>query len=244
MVNVEFPVVKIAMSKTDMVFLLEDNSYLHLAFQSTSDPDDFPRHIQYDVHLHLRERRFVRTVIIYIADVKKRPEPLIVGSLEYRPDVIMMADYDGDSVFAELNAKIKSGDEFTDVDMLNLIFLPLMRISVPRYELAVESVKMAETIPDETKRNTCLAAAFAFASKYLDENQTNKLMGVFKKMELVDMLIEETRGERDVAIAKNFLRDGYSIKSISRNTGLDESTVKALKAELNQKDEVSNLRPN
>ena len=73
--------------------------------------------------------------------------------------------------------------------MLNLVLLPLMRHTIPRKELAVKSIELAQAIPDTAKRNACIAAAFAFASKYLDDDETNNLLEVLKMTDLATKLV-------------------------------------------------------
>ena len=75
--------------------------------------------------------------------------------------------------------------------MLNVIFIPLMKTTIPRYELAVNSIKLAQTIPDTVKRNTCIAAAFAFACKYIKNERIKDLLEVMKMNELMTMLVED-----------------------------------------------------
>jgi hypothetical protein len=56
--------------------------------------------------------------------------------------------------------------------------------------LAVNSIKLAQAIPDTAKRNACIAAAFAFGSKYLKENEIVKLLEVLKMTDLFTTFIE------------------------------------------------------
>ena len=232
LVNVELPIVEASGSLADSVFLLADDTYLHYEFVTRYRAADLPRFARYDIRLFERDGRIVRTVIIYTADVKTARTELNIGSLRYNPDKIMMREYDGDAIFAELSAKITAGEALTDADMLNLTFLPLMRVSKPRDELAAESIKLAQSIPDDTKRNTCIAAAFAFASKYLDKNQLQKLLEAIKMTDLATMLIEEALDKRDIEIARNFMREGVDIATVATATGLDESTIEHIKSEL------------
>ena len=60
-------------------------------------------------------------------DVKTKPKFLDMGTLSYNPDVILMADYDGNKTYI-------------DLDMLDLIFLPLMYHTIPRKELAAKKI--------------------------------------------------------------------------------------------------------
>jgi len=164
-----------------MVFLLEDNTYLHLAFVTGHNSKKaMLKCVGYDVRLYERDERLIHTVIIYTADVKEKPNPLNIGTLTYDPNVLLMADYNGNNTFTELENKIKAGQELSDADILKFVLLPLMNHTLPPYELASSTIELAKTIPDPTKREACVAATFAFASKHLDETDREKLMGVIK----------------------------------------------------------------
>ncbi|MCL2357701.1 MAG: hypothetical protein FWC70_11240 [Defluviitaleaceae bacterium] len=218
----------------DVVFLLMDDDYLHFAFETGhSGKKALVRCASYDLRLFKRDGRTIHTVVIYTADVKSKPEGLSIGSLAYTPDVILMGEYDGNTIFAELEAKIKAGQELTDLDMLNLVLLPLMRHTMPRRELAAKSIELAQTIPDTTKRNACIAAAFAFASKYLNEDETQKLLEVLRMTDLGTMLVLDAVKDEKMETVKNALHEGIPIRSISRITGIDEATIRRIQAELN-----------
>ena len=228
LINPELPIVTVGGSSTDLVFLLMDDSYLHFAFETGYRKEGLIKNAGYDLRLYERDRRLVHTVVIYTANVGKRSEGLNIGSLTYNPDIILMGEYDGNIVFTKLEKKIKSNLELTDVDILNLVLLPLMKHTIPRHELAENTIKLANTIPDPTKRNACIAAAFAFASKYLDENDKTKLKEVIKMFEIANMLMED----KAIEIAKNLLKLGVSIDTIVESTGLSETKVKELQDEL------------
>jgi len=231
-ISVELPTIEVSGGTADFVFLLEDGTYLHFEFQTTYSKRDLRRFADYDLRLNERDERIVVTVVIYAADVKKKPEGLNIGSLAYNPTMVMMAEYDGNAVHEELVRKIEAGHTLTDVDTLSLIFLPLMRHTIPRGELAVESVKLAQSIQDTAKRNACIAAAFAFGSRYLDENRVNELLEVLRMTDLATLLVEKAIGERDIELARKMLKRGLSLSAVIEDTDLDESTVKRLQTEL------------
>lgn len=229
LINVELPIVEVGGGAADFVFLLEDGTYLHFEFQTTYNENDMVRFASYDIRLYERDRCRIITVIIYAAGVKQAETELSIGSMLYRPEKIMMNEYDGDAIYSELSAKINSNAEITDMDMLNLIFLPLMSNIIPRDELVVQSVTLAQRIPDAAKRNACIAAAFAFANRYLDDNKIRKILEVLRMTDLGTMLVIDERME----IAKSMLKDRVSIEFIVRHTGLDENIIKQLQTELN-----------
>ena len=227
--NPELPVISVESGSTDAVFLLMDDSYLHFAFETGhTSKRAMIKSASYDIRLFERDGRTVHTVIIYTYEVKNRPPSLKIGSLEYAPDIILMNDYDGDTIFAEIETKIKSGTSLTDVDLLNLVLLPIMRHTKSRIDLAMDTIKLAQKISDTIKREACIASAFAFANKFLDETDKEKLLGVIKMTDLAVMLMDD----KAIEIAKSMLKDKVTIEFVARHTGLDVSTVEKLKMEL------------
>jgi len=234
LINVELPDIVVKGSSTDFIFLLEDNTYLHLEFQTTYNIDDLIRFAGYDLRLYARDGRKIVTVVIYIADVEEADVELDVGSMVYRPEKVMMIDYDGNIIYQDLCMKINTGLDLTDEDILNLIFLPLMKHTIPRDELARNSVELANTIQDKTKRDLCLAAVFAFASKYLNKSEMEKLKEVVRMTDLVDMIVEEAVEKKEIEIIKNMLRLNQPIENIARFLMIDEDTIVKLKNELDE----------
>ena len=228
LINPELPEVKVGGGGTDMVFLTDEDKYLHLGFQTDRRDDDVIRHLNYDSRLMQRDGREVVTVIIYTADVAEAPAGINGETLAYNPHIVLMANYDGNTIYGDLNAKIEQGQALEDKDILNLLFLPLMKNTIPRAELATRSVEMAKTIADPTKRETCIAAAFAFANKYLGEKDKEKLLEVMNMADLFEMI--EKRNLKKVA--RSMLQDRVTVDFVVRHTALDEETVRELKDEI------------
>ena len=114
LINPELPEIKVTGGAADIVFLLEDDTYLHFAFETGHNSKGaMLKCIGYDTRLYERDGRLVHTVIIYTADVKTKPKGLSIGTLSYDPQVILMVDYDGNAIFKELEAKIKADEELT-----------------------------------------------------------------------------------------------------------------------------------
>ena len=143
-----------------------------------------------------------------------------------------MGSYNGDTVYVELKQKIKAKEDLTDTDLMNLIFLPLMKHTIPKNELAAKSIKLAQTIDDRTKRDVCIASIVAFASKYLNDFEKKKLLEVIKMTDLATMLMEEGKIEKSIEIAKNALLRGLNVDDIMAITGLDKLKVKQLQEEI------------
>jgi hypothetical protein len=232
LINVELPVVKVADKSTDIVFLLEDDRYLHLEFQSTYSKNDIIRFATYDLLLYERDGRQIDTVLVFSSDVKTANASLDTGTLSFSPQVVMFANFDGDATFKNLEARLESGQELTDREMLDLIFLPLMKTDTPREELAGRSVIIAQSIPDKEKRNTCIAAIYSLSSKYLDDVVLKKLLEATKMSDMVTMLVERVVTDERIEIAKKALEACVDVLIVQKITDLDIDTIQQLKDEL------------
>ena len=248
LINVEFQVIEVSESRADFLLLMDDDTYKHLEFQTSFNRKDLTRFSRYDALLYDRDGRKIHTIIIYSSDVRKIDESLDIGTLKYEPTNIMMYEFDGDSIYKDLETKLKEKQELTDIDMLNLIFLPLMRNNIPKAELALKSVELAKTIEDRSKRETCLVSAIVFTSKYLSENEINRIWEVAKVTDVIGRLIQQEVDkevkvvvDKEVAvekikrakeIARKLLKRGIAINAISEDTGLDIETIEELQEEL------------
>ena len=116
-----------------------------------------------------------------------------------------------------------------------------MRNTIPKDELAVKSIELARSIADTTKQNACIAAAFAFTNRYLDDNGVNKLLEVLRMTDLVTLLVKDAVEDavkdavkdEKIEIAKNLLRKGSTVEFVVEITGLAADTIQRLQEELN-----------
>jgi predicted transposase YdaD len=247
LINTELTVAEVRSSGMDLVFLLTDGTYLHLEFQSGYNQDDLIRFAIYDLRLFQRDNRKVCTVIIYAPAVKTLPAALDTGTAMFSPRGILMNGYDGDAVFDSLKLKIDLGGELSDLDMMNLSLLMMMRNSRPIAEVAVKSVELAKTITDTRKRSTCLAAVYTLASRYLTAHQLKTLTEVLERldvlMEIYSKKMEEieTKGEargeargialQSMRVAKKLLEKNLTDEEIADATSLDVSEVAKIRRE-------------
>ena len=260
LINVEFHVVEVSKASADFLLLMDDDSYKHFEYQTSYNKKVLTRFARYDSLVYDRDGRKVETFIIYSSDVKKIDETLDIGTLKYEPTNIMMYEFDGNAIYKDLETKLKEKQELTDIDMLNIIFLPLMRNSIPKDELALKSIELSKTIEDQSKRETCIVSTIAFAGKYLSENEINRIWEVAKMTDVIGRLIQEevdkevakkvkkeveivvnkeinkaekkSKKERNIEMAKEMLLDGESMAKIIKYSKLTEKEIREIEKTL------------
>jgi len=249
LINVEFHVIEVSEARADFIFLMDDNTYKHFEFQSSYNKKDLTRFSRYDSLLYDRDGRMIDTFIIYSSDVKKINESLNIGTLKYEPTNIMMYKFDGNAIYADLETKLKEGQELTDIDMLNIIFLPLMKNSILKDELAVKCIELSKTIEDKSKRETCIVSTVVFTSKYLSEIEISRIWEVAKMTDVIGRLIQqevdkevvkkidiavkktkkEAEKKKAINMAKKMLAKNKPIDEIIEFTDLTEKEIREIK---------------
>ena len=186
--------------------------------------------------IYRKHKRKIQTVIIYSSNVQEADVSLDIGYTVITPQKVMLCEYNGNKIYQDLEVKLKGKEDLTDVDMLNLIFIPLMKHDIPKKELAIKSIEMAKTIEDTTKRQTCIGSIVAFASKYLNESDMKKIVEVFRMTDVYKMIVND----REVEIATEALKEGLGIELIAKLTKLGVDTIESLKEQLEEGTEEEN----
>lgn len=179
----------------DYTFLLDDNSFLHLEFQTTNRKNDLARFLAYDEVLYYKEHRPVNTIVVYSSNIKKAETNINTGSIKYSVSAFYMNSLDGGAKYEYLKHKIQGGDILNSNDLLSLVFLPIMGNTKDKNERILESIKLAKEIKNRQNQMNSLALLYAFAEKFAEGGDMDKIKEVFSMTELGRLLREEGKEE-------------------------------------------------
>jgi predicted transposase/invertase (TIGR01784 family) len=183
--------IDIKTSYTDFLFYTSDGGYLHFEFQTTNKSDDIKRFTYYDASLHYRDRKKIRTIIVYSSDIDNVDEYLDAGSIKYGIEAFYMKNLDYNSNLQYLEDKINNGELLSDNDILKLTFLPLMSGYINKSDKAIKSIELAEKIKNDVNKTECISMLYALLDKFGDEKSKKKFMEVFSMTEIGKMIREE-----------------------------------------------------
>jgi len=198
--NVELQDIKIEERRSDQVFLLEDDTILHLEFQTIYRKSDITRFLLYDVLLHEQHKnRKVTTAIIYAAGVKRREVELDFNTLAYKPHVVFLEEKNGDVMLQKLEEKILSNKLLTNEDITYLSFTSFMKSDIIELkDKTIRQIEIANNIEDRDKRESTIALIYGFATKFLSHDELNNIKEVFQ---VNDIFQEWVKEEIDAAVA-------------------------------------------
>ncbi|MDK2906844.1 MAG: hypothetical protein PWQ66_805 [Petrotoga sp.] len=222
---IDIPVIKVSNQNPDFVFELEDNSLLHLEFQTTWKKADLLRFAQYDIALYQKERRKINTVVMYSGKYESAESELDMGSNKYKVQQVFMIKYDGIKRYEEIKEKIEKEEELTDKDLMDLVFLPLMRNEKNEEEVTKDVFELAIKIPDENKKEAVIGSLLGFSDSYVRDECLNELKEVIRMTKIGTSLFEEgvEEGEKEL-----------TIKILSKRFG--RRLTKELKAKIREAD--------
>lgn len=216
----------------DYTFLMEDDTFIHFEFQTTNKGTcDLRRFRAYEALLSYQTSKDAVTYVIYSGDIKSIYSSLKTGINEFKVNVISMGDKDGDIIYNNIIEKIKSGGNISKQDIISLCFTPIMGGTVSKADKILNAIKVIKDI-DKEYRHDIESILYAFANKFLDGKDLEKVKEEIKMTELGKSLIEEGKevGKKEKAkeIARELL-DILSIEMIAKKTGLTIEEVKELK---------------
>ncbi|PNR95869.1 hypothetical protein [Petrotoga olearia] len=199
---IDIPVINVSNQNTDFVFELEDNSLLHLEFQTTWKKADLLKFAQYDIALYQKERKKINTVVMYSGKYESAESELDMGLNKYKVQQVFMTKYDGIKRYEEIKEKIEKKEPLTKKDLMDLVFLPLMRNEKSEEEVTKDAFELAIKIPDENQKEMVIGSLLGFSDSYVRDEYINELKEVIRMTKIGTSLFEEgfEEGEKELTI--------------------------------------------
>ncbi|WP_411682821.1 transcriptional regulator [Clostridium thailandense] len=243
----EFPEVKADERRADSVFLLEDGSILLLEYESNNRiTENMYKYIDYVLRIsrkYYEENKSIKNInvaVIYASNIEKAENNFNIGSVGINVKSVFMKNYDGDIIYKDVECKVKEGKILEDIDLMNLILLPLMKSKKDKHELIKDTIELAKEVDDERNQYFIIAGVLTSTDKFIDEEYANMVRSWLKmtKVEKIfekekEEAIKETRDQAEkgkaIEIAKNMLLDNEDMEKIMRYTKLSIEEINKLK---------------
>ena len=217
----------------DYTFLMEDDTYIHVEFQTTDKgKDDLRRFRAYESLLSFQTGKDVVTYVVYSNGIQNVKTILETGINQYNVKTISMYDRDGDIVIKEVEEKINDNVEVTKQDLIALTFTPIMSGKLSKLDKIIKSIRLVKKIDNEYRYDV-ESTLYAFADKFLDGKDLEKVKEEISMTKLGEMLVEDGikkgREEQATDTAIKAIKMGLDNEAISNLTGLTEKEINMLR---------------
>ncbi len=151
-----------------------------------------------------------------------------------------MYDKDGDIVIQEVEEKLNNNIEVTKQDLIALTFTPIMSGKLSKLDKIIKSIRLVKKIDNEYRYDV-ESMLYAFADKFLDGKDLEKVKEEISMTKLGEMLVEdgikkgkiEGKEEQAIETAKVAIKKGLSDELICELTGLTESQISIIRKSIN-----------
>ena len=175
----------------DFTFLMTEDFYIHVEFQTTdSGEDDLRRFHAYEAVFSHETGKKVLTYVIYSGGIKNARDTLDCGTYSYKISPIFLTQKSADEVFHYLQEKSRKGEGFTDEDYAKLSLTPLMSSGQGRKDTIKTAILLAKQDTRVTAEKT-VAILYTLADKFLQGSDLEEIKEVVAMTRLGQMLYDD-----------------------------------------------------
>ncbi|MCR2821447.1 hypothetical protein [Lederbergia panacisoli] len=238
--STDLPDVTTKDDKADTLYLLEDGTFLHVEFQTTTKKHDSFRFAGYVFGLYNKykdDKRFstftFKSVVIYAPHIKRSSvnSSFDIGAIHYHHDTVFLNEIKQEESYIQIIDKIRQNPEvkLTDEEKMVILYKPLFNTNKEDIENdAILVVRDILELSDESEKAKLTGTLFILVRKYLSEHGRKRIWEVLKQMDIIKEDIQKQFNqwhyERSKVEQKELLKellmdaikDGDSQQSIER----------------------------
>ncbi len=220
--------------RMDNLFLLEDGTYAMVDYESVYRRENIFKYLSYVVRASkrlyntLRSIPKIRMIVIYTADVEKGStcNRMDIDSLTFTITEAFLSELDKDLVWKAVTEKVSNNIHISSEEIMQLIIYPLAFKSRKDKQYAIRRViELAKKLQDERKMIFILKCLMVFSDKVIREDDARRIKEVLMMTKVERLIYEDAEIAVATRIAKNCIKDGNSVESVAKNTGLSKEIV-------------------
>jgi hypothetical protein len=229
--------------RMDNLFLLEDGTYAIVDYESEYRQENILKYLGYVVRASKRlyntsgKMPEIRMIVIYTADVERGSTSARVDteSLTFTLTEAFLSELDKDLIWKNASDKANSNMDISSEEMMQLIIYPLAFKSREDKQDAIKKViELVKELQDERKKIFILKCLMVFSDKIIREEDARQIKEVLMMTKVERLIYEDAAKD----IARNLVKDGNSVESVAKNTGLSKEIVIQLAEEIAKEKEL------
>lgn len=189
--------------RMDNLFLLEDNTFLLVDYESAYKGENKLKYLEYILRvLKIYQAEYgldmkIRLLVIYTTDVAREQvsDTLDVYSLKMKLSQAFLSELDSKVIKETITEKIKQRKPLTEAELMQLIILPLTYKGESKKKESIQELfELTKEIPEEETQLFLLSGILVFTDKVIDQ-ETAKQIKEWIRMTKVARLYEEEKIE-------------------------------------------------
>lgn len=197
----ELPAIDATDRVVDRLFRLVDGSYVIVDFESEYrrlNKCKYLRYISRVLDKYLPENRefCLRFLVIYTGDVRTAESDFSTDCVTIHTEQAFLSHMDGEEEYKKIRNKIWKDRTVPDEDLMRLIVLPLTCRGMDRKTDMIDSVvEAAVHLEDKSQRDFVLAGVCVASSKFMKQEQMDRIGGILRMTEVGQYLLDQMTRE-------------------------------------------------
>jgi len=250
----ELPTIEASDRISDHVFLLEDDSYAIVDYESAYKSENKIKYLEYATRLAKHyfkpgQSLKIRIIVIYTCDVESANDTFNVGAITLKVEQAFLSKIDGNAELSKIKEKINNGEKLTDEDLMRLAVLPLTKKGRKAKEKMIDEViDTAEMMQktDDAGTSFVLSAMYVAAGNFITAGQEDRIKEVLDMTALGKGYEQEKKQYADYRVAKVYVdlvdrkiqEKGLSEKEACAQVGITTETYEMARAVVESNKEV------
>jgi hypothetical protein len=238
----EFPEVETHDDFLDLTFWLEDNTILHLEEEVHLSRDDLVRFAHYDLRLYARYKTMIHTIVLTPFTGSAGVQILNTGNLQYSVTQLTLGNRDGDELIEKIQSALKRGEE---VNELELIFLPLMKSSLPVDALLRKTIELSKEIPNIIVSRKICELSLVVSNRIVDKDILEELWEELRMLKVIKFAEEKGMEKGEIKVIKRILTRKFGLLPHTLSQAIDTldlATLEILSTEILDMESIEDLR--
>lgn len=216
----------------DFNFIMDSGVWKHFEFQSTNEGlKGLKRFRNYEASVSYQYNVIVETYVVFSGNIKNPMTEFSEGFNTYKVHPIILQRHNADILLTKLKEKQTRGETITREDLISLVLSPLMAGDTSikdRITTAYGILKKAKDI-NKTDGAKAEAMLYAFADKFLDAVDLEKLKEEISMTRLGQMIWEDGKAEGRESTLLELIKDGIlTAKEAATRLNITEEEVEKL----------------
>lgn len=232
------PVVSANELRMDNLFLLEDNTYALVDYESEDSLKNRIKYANYIVRVmerHYREHGslpIIRMIVIYTGDVRNAEHTLTVGCMTLTLEQVFVADLPAETIYQTVREKLALGAALTEQELMQLIILPLAERGREGKQRRVRQViRFAKLLKNKEEQKFVLSGLLVSSDKFISKEDAESIRREISMTKVGQLLFEEGMEKGIEAFILDNLEEQISeeriIEKLQRRFQLCEEDAKA-----------------
>lgn len=220
--STDLPGIETKDEQADTFYLLEDGTYLHVEYQTTSKKDDVLRFAGYVMRLYNKLKHkepIIKSVVVYAPHISPEnvTDTLDIGVLRYQFQPVFLREVNLEERYQEVLDRIRKDPttRLSEEDKMVIIYKPLANSDLKEVENdSLRVVNDLQVLESELERAKLGSSIFVLMKKYLSEQGEKLILEALYKMDIVKEWYEEKQKDNYRDVLKKLFKTGASPEAI------------------------------